>query len=61
MKRNERRKKHGIKKKREEYIYLLRKKEKIVKNGSLKTNSNISLAWVHNKAQYQMNMEKKTI
>jgi hypothetical protein len=56
MKRNERRKKHGIKKKREEYIYiyiyLLRKKEKIVKNGSLKTNSNISLAWVHNKAQY---------
>jgi hypothetical protein len=58
MKRNERRKKHGIKKKREEYIYIyiyiymLRKKEKIVKNGSLKTNSNISLAWVHNKAQY---------
>jgi hypothetical protein len=58
MKRNERRKKHGIKKKREEYIYiyiyiyLLRKIEKIVKNGSLKTNSNISLAWVHNKAQY---------
>jgi hypothetical protein len=40
MKRNEKRKKHGIKKKREEYIYIyiyiymLRKKEKIVKNGS---------------------------